>query len=214
VGGVSTGPLYDALAAIKRLPPLTEAQAVAVYSEATSIDEFLGQYPPDDTGSSGLAVAKVAREHGWIESYSHAFSFNAALTGLQSAPLITGVNWYEDFDEPEPDGEMPFPNGVVRGGHELCVDELDVEHDRVWVTNSWGADWGLKGRAYWRFATWNRLLSEQGDATMLVPVPAPRKPDADGCLLAALLPWALRRHARDNAKAAKAFLVWKAEKGL
>src|SRR3974390_862685 len=45
---------------------LTESDAVRLYSEATHLDNIRGNYPPDDTGSSGLAVAKAAKKEGWI----------------------------------------------------------------------------------------------------------------------------------------------------
>src|SRR5437764_15082615 len=36
------------------------ADADRIYSLATTLDAFPGSYPPDDTGSSGLAAAKAA----------------------------------------------------------------------------------------------------------------------------------------------------------
>ena len=33
-----------------------EQFAVALYSDATKVDAYPGTYPPDDTGSSGLAI--------------------------------------------------------------------------------------------------------------------------------------------------------------
>ena len=143
LGAVGTGPLYDALLRAKALvpPPLTEREAVAVYSAATKRDSIAGSYPPIDTGSSGLAVAKVLKSMGFIDSYSHAFSFQAALSAIMSGPVIVGVNWYEGFDEPH-NGECVLA-GDVRGGHELCVDRLDVTNQRVVFANSWGRGWGL-----------------------------------------------------------------------
>lgn len=73
----------------------TEADAVRLYSEATRLDSFQGAYPPEDTGSSGLAACKAAKNEGLISGYRHAFSVEAALTALMSGPVITGVNWYE-----------------------------------------------------------------------------------------------------------------------
>ena len=50
--------------------------ALALYSSATRLDSVPGHYPPDDTGSSGLAVAKAAKAAGYIRSYTHAFGLH------------------------------------------------------------------------------------------------------------------------------------------
>ena len=41
---------------------LNDTEAVALYSAASFIDDIPGGYLPDDTGSSGLAVAKAAQQ--------------------------------------------------------------------------------------------------------------------------------------------------------
>lgn len=45
---------------------LTHQDALRLYSAATHLDPWPDTYPPDDTGSSGLAVAKAARDAGHI----------------------------------------------------------------------------------------------------------------------------------------------------
>ena len=233
LGALGTGSIYDALYANNNLPHFTEAQAVDIYSKATIGDEWPGQYPPTDTGSSGLAVAKVAKDAGWIEAYYHAFSFNAALTAVQSAPVITGVNWYNNFFYPNMEtGECslsPTENYPV-GGHEICIDQLDVENKRVWFTNSWGPEWGINGRAWFSYFTWETLLNEQVDVTQLIPAtitnpdsPIPPEPpvptDPDGCLAAILGPWATkimkqRSASKKNKIVAQASLDWMKAKGF
>lgn len=172
LGAIGTGPLHDDLAAAGTLPTFDEATAVKLYSLATTLDSAPGSYPPDDTGSDGLSVAKAAQQDGWLSGYQHALSYDAALLALVDGPVIVGVDWYAGFDTPTAAGQMRL-SGQVRGGHELCVDEIDVENQRVWVTNSWSTSWGLDGRAWWSFATFKRLLARDGDCTILVPVTAP-----------------------------------------
>lgn len=165
-----------------------EVQAVALYSAATTLDDYDGEYPPQDTGSDGLSVAKACQRAGLISGYRHATSLAAALTALQDGPVLTGVPWYSTFDEPAADGTVSIGrHASVRGGHEFVVDELDVERKRVGFTNSWGTGWGVEGRAYMSWDTWERLLGEDGDVTVFVPVtePAPTPtppPDPTGCL--------------------------------
>ena len=218
LGALGTGPLYDAL---KSRPTYNEIEAVHLYSQATMLDDAPGSYPPDDTGSSGLAVAKAAQNDGWLSGYQHAFDFTAALSALAAGPLIVGVDWYAGFDTPAKTGECVL-SGSVRGGHELCVDTLDVENQRVWFTNSWGESWGTFGRAFWTFATFEKLLAADGDATILTPVTAPAPvpnppnptPNPDGCFAAILKPWTLLHHTGKDATVAKAGRTWLAAKGL
>jgi hypothetical protein len=190
-GALGTAPFLATLQGLPGCPTpdadADEVQAVALYSAATVLDEYDGQYPPTDTGSSGLGVAKACQRAGLISGYQHATSLNAALAALAQGPVITGVNWYSSFDTPAADGTITIGrHASVRGGHEFVVDELDVERKRVGFTNSWGTSWGVQGRAYMSWDTWERLLSEDGDVTVFVPVtePAPTPtpdPGQQGC---------------------------------
>jgi hypothetical protein len=147
---------------------LTESDAVRLYAEATHLDRFRGSYPPDDTGSSGLAVAKAAKKEGWIPGYEHAFGLDHLLHGLSQRPGLLGIYWYTSFDSPLSTGECPLtPGASVRGGHEIEMFRLDVEKKRVWCYQSWGPTWGgLGDGTFWfSYQTLTRLLSEHGDAT-------------------------------------------------
>jgi len=147
---------------------LTESDAVRLYAEATHLDKIRGNYPPDDTGSSGLAVAKAAKKEGWITSYEHAFGLDHLLHGLSQKPGLLGIYWYTSFDSPLPSGECPLAaNATVRGGHEVEMFRLEVENKRVWCYQSWGSTWGGLGNGtFWfSFDTVSHLLSQHGDAT-------------------------------------------------
>ena len=155
-------------------PVADEDQAVALYSAATRLDDYDGSYPPEDTGSDGLSVAKAAQRAGLISGYQHCTSLNAALAALAERPVITGINWYDSFDDPAADGFIAIAAGAqVRGGHEICLDELNVERKTVWFTNSWGTGWGKDGRAYMTWNDFGRLLKEDGDVTAFVPISEP-----------------------------------------
>jgi len=146
---------------------LKEADALDLYSLATRLDSFTGSYPPDDTGSSGLAVAKAAKQKGLIRSYWHAFGIDQALAALQVRSVITGVNWYERMFDPTPDGFVRI-GGEVAGGHEFLVrGYVKARKPYVLCFNSWGPSWGPLGGAFKLFVEdWAQLLSEQGDATI------------------------------------------------
>ena len=147
----------------------TETDAITLYERETADEGY--PYPAYDPGGSGLAVCKAAVELGWIRSYTHAFGLQYALQALVLRPVITGVNWYSSFDTPDADGVVSIaPGAVVRGGHEVVADGIDAANQLVWLWQS-GGPWGLNntGRFAWSFATWERLLSEQGDVTVPVP---------------------------------------------
>lgn len=209
-GVAGTGPVFQAIppAVAARPDPVDgasdEVRAVALYSLATQLDGIPGQYKPDDTGSTGVAVAKAMVKAGLIAGYQHTFTTTDALTALQMLPLIVGMNWYTSFDQPGPDGVVTLARGAtVRGGHELVADELDVDRRLVGFTNSWSAGWGpVGGRFYLSWADLDRLLGEQADVTIPVPLtqqppqpapgPAPTPtPDAvDQAMWAAAQAWA------------------------
>jgi hypothetical protein len=146
---------------------LTEKDAIKLYEKATRLDRIGGQYPPDDTGSSGLAVMKAARSFGYISGYRHTFGLHDALKVISSVPAITGVGWYEGFDKPDPHGFVRI-SGSVRGGHEFEIVGLDTETKRVRACNSWGPDWGDGGFFEFSWDDFDRLLNEHGDVTVAV----------------------------------------------
>lgn len=155
--------------------------AVGLYSEATSMDPFQGTYPPTDTGSDGLTIAKVLVKRGIISGYKHATSMEAVLTALATQPVIVGTKWLQGMFTPAADGKITI-SGSVAGGHEYMLDEIDVENKRVWMHNSWGTGWGINGRAYFTWADFEMLLGDNGDCTVFVPItepaPTPTPPPA------------------------------------
>jgi len=147
---------------------LTEKDAVALYKSATKLDGIHGNYPPTDTGSSGLGVMKAAVKAKYITGYAHTFSLDQLLGSLVLRPGILGVNWYDSFDEPKPDGECPLSaHPKLRGGHEVQMFGIDAAKKRVWCFNSWGPTWGGRknGTFYFTWKTLTKLLAKQGDAT-------------------------------------------------
>lgn len=179
VNVLATYPFWDA-SEIKGILSATDAQqderyAVTVYSEATRIDPYGGTYPPTDTGSNGLSVAKVLLKLGKISGYQHATSLAAALTALSKQACMVGTIWRGDMFRPGPDGRLKV-TGQVEGGHEYKLDELDVENKRVWILNQWGRNWGIQGRAWLSWDDLGTLLSDDGDCTVFTPInqPAPQ----------------------------------------
>jgi len=150
------------------IPLLDESTAVAIYSWATHSDSYPGFFPPTDTGSSGLAVAKAATRLGYLTRYHHAFGLAHTLGALSAGPVLIGIPWLEGMFDPDPDGYL-HPTGEVAGGHELVLVGLDTAKQDVTGINSWGENWGPIGGAF--KLHWDdlaALLSADGDCT--VPV--------------------------------------------
>ncbi len=219
IGCMGTEPYYGSVGSVYTYG-LSEAGAVQLYSDATRIDEWPGEYPPEDTGSSGLAVAKALLAAGEISGYRWTFNLDDALKALGVTPYITGTLWYSDMYYPDASGRVR-PTGSIAGGHEYEADEIDAEREQVWYTNSWG-EWGTNrdgrtGRFWMSFADYGTLLARQGDVTVFTPLtePAPvPPPDPDQLFASALRPWAYQRHVCGNAKTAKAAQTWLTAKGL
>lgn len=145
---------------------LTEKEAVDLYCLATMLDNINGSYPPEDTGSSGLAVMKAAKKMGFISGYHHVFSFQGAISALAQGPVICGINWSSGFDAPIGDQAVLEESGSDRGGHEIVFTQIDFENSFVGGWNSWSANWGHSGRFRMSFDTWRSRLKKRGDCTV------------------------------------------------
>jgi hypothetical protein len=137
-----------------------------LYHNATVLDGYPGTWPPTDTGSSGLAVAKASVKAGYVTGYTHAFGLDQCLAALVLAPVIVGTNWHQDMFTPDASGYL-HPTGTVVGGHEYALVGLDVKRARVTMLNSWSASWGRNGRAYITFDDLGTLLADSGDVVSL-----------------------------------------------
>ena len=153
---------------------MTEADAVKIYSLATHLDNNPGSYPPDDTGSTGLALAKAGISLGYIDSYTHTFSFTALQAALETTPTINGTVWTKTMFKPVNGlvkvGKLAESN--IAGGHEYLCCGIDFTEEVFEFRNSWGDQdaWpGCKPGGYFAisFADYERLLAEQGDVTVL-----------------------------------------------
>lgn len=154
----------------------TEVEAKKVYAAATAIDPFPGTwyYPPahgDDTGSSVLAAIKAAIARGLFGAdpqYNWVFGGAQELAAavLTIGPATVGVNWYEGFDRPDASGLVQIAGGI-RGGHAFEVLGYDPSLQQFLAINSWGPYWGKLGRFIVPLAAMDRLLHEDGEATVV-----------------------------------------------
>jgi len=115
--------------------PRNETDAIQLYELETNLEGK--PYPPNDPGGSGLMVCKAAKQLGMITAYHHAFGIQHALQALVVRPVITGINWYTSFDNPNPQTGLVelTAAATVRGGHEIVADGIDADKKLVWFWN-------------------------------------------------------------------------------
>jgi len=159
---------------------MDEDFAVNLYRLVTRLDPYPGQWEPTDTGSDGLTLAKALVMLGLADRYTHAFSYAALVSALQTGPVTIGIEWEQSMFETRADGKILIDYGSgVAGGHQIFARQYDVDNDRVWVDNSWGADgFGLDGRGWFQGSELTALLKRSGDVTVphltaAAPVPDP-----------------------------------------
>jgi hypothetical protein len=146
---------------------LTEKDALALYEAATHLDHVPGVYPPEDTGSTGLAACKAAKNAGLITGYRWAFSLSGLVSALQFGPAAIGINWLRGCDSPDSTGLVRW-TGPSRGGHEICVVGVNLEAGRFRLANSWGTGWGDNGFFSLGIDDMRKALADQGDVAFPV----------------------------------------------
>jgi hypothetical protein len=135
------------------------------YSGASTRDQFVGNFPPNDDGSSGLGICRHLKQLGIITGYHWGTTSHALASMIQSAPVLLGMPWLEAFFEPDR-GEFIDADGweksSLAGGHEIeilgiHIDEDDLNNSVLECVNSWGTGWGDRGRFRMRMSTYVAL---------------------------------------------------------
>ena len=146
--------------------PYNEKFAVSIYGDATHLDPFPGEYPPEDTGTDANSLCKVLRARGKIRGWAHCWDLDHIVGAVQLAPVMVGFEFDEGCASPDPTGVV-HPGGRSLGGHETLIYADDAK-GYFWVRNSWGSDWGRHGDYLIAYEDLWAKLSQAGDATTLV----------------------------------------------
>lgn len=137
------------------------ADAERIYARNTEIDPWAGQWPPEDTGSSGLASCKTAQEFGLGGDYRWIFggADEVIQNVMQGRVISVGTWWYWDMFYRDAAG-LVHPTGGQAGGHQYVIRGYDVDHDRA-LGRCWWGDF----RDFWiSRADLDALLRDGGDA--------------------------------------------------
>lgn len=153
------------------------------YHLATVSDNISGHYPPEDTGSSGLGLAKALKKLGFIDSYLHAFSWSAYLTAIAKGPLAAGTLWTNKMFKPDSKGVVrvgSLTDSNIAGGHEYMLRGRDATLGLNLARNHWTKTWDAKNLGqklpgeFWLIDDdLKLLLKNQGDITVLKGVGMP-----------------------------------------
>lgn len=113
--------------------------AMKWYSLFTAIDPFPGIYPPDDTGSSGLASAKGAQQLGYGAEYRWLFggADEVIQNVMEGRAISVGTWWYWDMFDQDPTGRIR-PTGGQAGGHQYVIRGYDAYWDLALGRCWWG----------------------------------------------------------------------------
>lgn len=143
--------------------------ALEVYQGAQRNDEWPGEEPTYE-GSSALGACKYLRDQGLIKEYRWCFGVDDVIdTLVQHGPVGIGVWWWSGMMRTNSSGFIK-PTGSQVGGHEVELHGVNVDKGYVIGTNSWGTDWGVKGRFYITWDDLHALLEDSGDAATVVSV--------------------------------------------
>lgn len=132
-----------------------------VYSLATSIDPFNSQWPPTDTGSSGIAAAQAAQRLGLGGEYRHIFGgADEIVQTIQDGRVVSvGTWWMAGMFKPN-DAGIIEPTGTRVGGHQYIARCYDHRRDFVGL-RCW---WGTYRDVWIRRDHLNDLVMNGGDA--------------------------------------------------
>lgn len=137
------------------------------YRGAQQRDEWPGESPTYE-GTSGLGLCKYLTERGLIAEYRWCFGLQDTLLTLSHfGPVGIGVWWWNGMFDPDERG-LIHPTGTKAGGHEVELIGVDVDREEVIGMNSWGETWGDRGRFRLSWFDLDMLLSDGGDAFVVV----------------------------------------------
>lgn len=115
-------------------------------------------------GTSVRAGAKYLQGKGFLKSYVWANNADEAAAWLLSGKgtLVAGTNWYYGMSDLDRDG-YAVPEGGVLGGHSYLVIGYNRVTKSFRIINSWGKDWGTKGKCWIHHMDMDKLIKEDGE---------------------------------------------------
>jgi hypothetical protein len=139
------------------------ADAERMYSRNSQIDPWEGSWPPEDTGSSGLASAKTAIEFGLAGEYRWLFggADEVVQNVMEGRAISVGTWWFWSMFKRDSQNRVAISEqDGTAGGHQYVIRGYDLSSDLVLGRCWWG-----NFRDFWMSrADLDRLLRDGGDA--------------------------------------------------
>lgn len=147
----------------------TEDQRYQAYLKAQEYDPWVGGEPVY-WGTSTDAPMKMLRAAGVIKEWRWCFTFQDVLDTIRyHGPVGVGTKWLTGMDHPDAKhNDLITFTGDLRGGHAWVWEYVDEDDGLIVAVNSWGPDYGHKGRVRVKFAEAEKMLADGGEAVTIV----------------------------------------------
>lgn len=167
--GVAKASQFNAVGNRRKGRVLDMDDALEIYSKASQLDPWAGSWPPEDTGSSGLASAKAAQQLGLGGTYRWLFGgADEVVSTIMLGEVVSVGSWWHADMMYLPKDKVIRPTGGRVGGHQYVARGYDKSKDLVLCRNWWGPDF----RDFWLARTdLDHLLRDQGDAHVQYVIP-------------------------------------------
>lgn len=131
-----------------------------LYDKSQGLDEWPGEAYDGTSVRGGVkALAELGRAGEYLWAFDAAVARDYVLT---RGPLVLGTNWHVEMYKPDADGYIR-PIGAVDGGHAYLAVGYNRKREAFRIQNSWGPDWGVKGRVWLKRDDLQKLLDADGE---------------------------------------------------
>jgi hypothetical protein len=146
------------------------AWITTMYQRSRVIERMVTQ----GDGSTVRGGVKALHEQGLLSGYLWGYSADVIARYITArGPVVLGTDWYAGMTAPGDDGVMRL-TGRHQGGHAYLGIGYDPARG-IRILNSWGPDWGQRGRAWLPLDALNTLLTNGGEACSAIELPRPTK---------------------------------------
>jgi hypothetical protein len=138
------------------------------YSEFQKRDQWPGE-AYDGTSAQGALAYLV--EIGKISEYRWCYGIDDVLRTLSHVgPVGVGAWWRSGMWDPDPKSHLISYAGTYDGGHQFEAIGVHPAVEEVECMNSWGDEWGDRGRFRMKFDQFAALLADDADVHTFVTV--------------------------------------------